>query len=145
MKVFLVFLALCIVNVNFIVFQGDMSNYLHLQNLMKAAAEECAAGAGLYYDEEAYGEGKMVISEKHAEAYIDSVCENILSESGLPAGSDLSWELMIHDDRTGREEGVRGPSVEVKLTLDTEDLFRLSFLKVTRVVRSAKYELADWG
>ena len=143
MKIFLVFLALCIVDVNFIVFQGDFSHYLQLQNLMKASAEECAAGAGLYYDEEASGMGEMVISKKDAEAYIDAFCKDVRQNSFMPEQGTLSWECTIHDDRTGLEEGARGPSVEVVLTLDTADLFRQSFIKVDRVQRSAKYELAD--
>ena len=110
---------------------------------MKATAEDCAAGAGLYYEEEAYGEGLMVISETNANAYIQSVCDQAQSSGVLPAGSNLRWTLTIHDDERGLEPGAGGPSVEVMLTLETEDLFRQSFLQVTRVERSAKYELAD--
>lgn len=141
MKVFMVFLALCVINVNFIVFQGDFSHYLHLQTLLKATAEECAAGAGLYYDEEAYGEGKMVIAREEGEKYITSICRDMLSNAGLSETGRISWDMTVHDDRTGRETGARGPSVEVTLTLHTKDLFRLSFLTVTQVTRSAKYEL----
>lgn len=145
MKVFLVFIGLMIINITFISYQGDLSRYLQLQNLLKAAAEECAAGAALYYDEEAYSQGLMIIKQEEAEKYVVSQVRQVESVIELEGGGGLTYELSIFDDSSPdhADPGVP-PSVVVSLRLTTTDLFHLPFLEVKQVVRSAKYELADY-
>jgi hypothetical protein len=142
MKVFIVFIGLLILNVTFITYQGDLNRYVQLQNYLKAVAEECASGASLYYDEEAYSEGLMVINRVEAIKYVEDRVGRAFDSLNLEEKESLSYDIEIIDDSSGEN---LSPYVIVTLRLNTNDLFRLSFLKVNRVVRSAKYELVDYG
>lgn len=145
MKIFFVFLGLMIANVTFLFYQSDFSRYLELQTMLKALAEECAAGAALYYEEEEYSRGFFVIQDIEAVQFVEaqiSQAEGLLSQG---EGKSLSYVIDISDDRStdlNRENS--SPSVTVTIRLDTEDIFRLSFLKVDHIIRSSKYELADY-
>lgn len=145
MKVFLVFLSLLMVNVTFVTYQGDMNRYLQLRAFLKAEAEECAAGASLYYDEEAFSNGRMVIAETEARAYVNRITEEAAASHMIPPDGKLFWSMTIADDEKGYPDGERDPSVTVNLHLNTPDLFRLPFLEVTEVSREAKYQLAGWN
>lgn len=163
MKVLIVSLGLLLVGVTFVIYQGDMSRYLQIQTFVKAVAEECAAGAALYYDEEAYSRGSMVIRQEEAVKYIDHLVEEAADQLRLSEGEGISYELQIAGEKGGMrllgegggtdtpgENGGDSPAgqspwVEVTLRLKTKDLFRLPFLKAEQVVRSGKYELADYG
>lgn len=135
MKVFIVFLGIFLINITFLSYQGDMGRYVRCQAFLKAVAEECAAGAALYYDEDSYAEGKMRFYKDEGRKYIEYIIEESGKEMPLPAGSDITYEAVFQD------EGAEIPSVTVELTAATEDLFRLPFLKVTEIKRAAKYEL----
>lgn len=154
MKVFIVFLGLCIINVSFLSYQGDMGRYARCQTFLKAVAEECAAGAALYYDEEKYSGGLFRFNYDEGVKYIEYTLEESKKEMPLPAGSELTYEVIFHDDITGYEAGselesvgdepqeTEGiPSVTVKITAATQDLFHLPFLEVVKMERAAKYEL----
>jgi hypothetical protein len=152
MKVFIVFLGLLIINVSFLSYQGDMGRYVRCQAFLKAVAEECAAGAALYYDEDAYSDGKMRFYYEEGRKYIEYIIAESGKESPLPGGSDITYEVEFQDDYLGYENGSGSPgggaadsegipSVTVELTAETEDLFRLPFLAVTEIKRAAKYEL----
>jgi hypothetical protein len=129
-----------------------MGRYVRCQAFLKAVAEECAAGAALYYDEAAYSDGKMQFYYEEGRKYIEYIVVESEKESPLPGGSDITYEVEFQDDYLGYEgepgshgggaavtEGI--PSVTVELTAETEDLFRLPFLAVTEIKRAAKYEL----
>ncbi|MDO4553037.1 MAG: hypothetical protein Q4C22_05820 [Bacillota bacterium] len=141
MKVFVVFLGMMLVSITFIAYQGDMAQYLRLQLAMKAAAEEAAAGAALYYDERAYSQGFMVVDEEEAGKYVAYIAERAAADMDLKGQERLEYVMEIHDDEKGYLKEGDSPSVTVTLTLHTEDLFRLSFLEVCRVSRGAEYEL----
>ncbi|MGI6732838.1 MAG: hypothetical protein ACOX4J_01500 [Anaerovoracaceae bacterium] len=144
MKVFIVFIALLIVNMTFITYQGDLNRYVRLQTFLKAVAEEAAAGAALYYDEVSYSHGSMVINREESEKYLEYLLTQADQILDLEEGESLTAEMEIIDDESGAaEEGVP-PSVTVTLRLTVSDLFRLPFLSREQVVRSAKYELADY-
>ncbi len=138
MKVFLVFLGLLIINTGFLAYQGDLGRYVRCQIFMKALAEECAAGAALYYDEEAYSDGELRFYYDESREYIEFLLEESRDRMPLPKGSALYYEAVFEDDLLGYEEN---PSVTVSLTAQTEDLFRLPFLEVTEIKRAAKYEM----
>ncbi len=135
MKVFIVFLGVFLINISFLSYQGDMGRYIRCQAFLKAVAEECAAGAALYYDEDAYSEGRMCFYRDEGRKYIEYIIEKSCKEMPLPAGSGIRYEALFQD------EGVEIPSVTVELTAKTEDLFRLPFLDVTEIKRESKYEL----
>jgi hypothetical protein len=135
MKVFIVFLGILLINVSFLSYQGDMGRYTRCQAFLKAVAEECAAGAALYYDEPAYAEGQLRFYRDEGRKYIEYIIEESQKEMPLPTGSGISYEAVFQD------EGVEIPSVTVELTAATEDLFRLPFLEIKEIKRAAKYEL----
>jgi hypothetical protein len=154
MKVFIVFLGLFIINVSFLSYQGDLGRYVRCQTFLKAVAEECAAGAALYYDEAAYSDGQLRFYYEEGRKYIEYLIEESKRGMPLPQDSEITYEVEFQDDYLGYENGngtgtVSGgaveregnPSVTVELTAETEDLFRLPFLEGREIKRAARYEL----
>ena len=129
MKIFIVFSGLLLINVWALAYQGDMGRYIRAQTLLKATAEECAAGAALFLDEEAYSEGYIAFDEeagqRYADAHLADTVDKIRDIQVKKYGCRLSFS-----DR----------SVTARLTLETEDIFRLPFLSVTEVRRESEYE-----
>lgn len=144
MKVFIIFIALLIANVTFISYQGDLNRYVRLQTYLKAVAEEAAAGAALYYDEVAYSHGSMVINREEGQKYIEHLLARAGQTLDLKEGESLNAGIEILDDSNGAADRGISPAVTVTLHLTVTDLFRLPFLTKEQVVRSAKYELADY-
>lgn len=141
MKVFIVFLAMLIINTSFLTYHGDMGRYIRCQNFLKAVAEECAAGAALYYDEAAYADGWFQFCYEEGNKYINFIIDKSKNTMPLPEECVLSYEVLFEDDRLGYKSGNCVPSVTVLVTAVTEDLFDLPFIQVTKVQRAAKYEL----
>ena len=144
MKVLIVFLAMLIVNTTFIVHQGDLNKYVRLQAFLKAVCEEAAAGASLYYDEEYYSRGLMVINQDEGRKYIDYQVAQAEQNLGIGGMESLTAEIQIVDDISGVLESGMSPSVTVTLYLHVKDLFRLPLMNRDQVVRSARYELVDY-
>lgn len=129
MKVFLVFLALLFINLNFFVYSSDLQRYEKIEMRMKAAAEDCAAGSALYYEEETYGEGHFQIDKKRAEDYMYMQL----------AEAEQDLKQYVRGKLTGCiEVGERETMVTV--IYQGEDLFRLPFLEKTNLKRVAKYK-----
>ncbi|MDR2770547.1 MAG: hypothetical protein LBB57_00755 [Clostridiales Family XIII bacterium] len=150
MKTLIVFLGLLLCCTAFLFYQNDMGRYMRAQTALKALAEECAAGAALYFDEEAFAEGRMIFNEDEARACV----AYMLASSGVPApdvraAGPVSAAVSFYDDRgaygmnAGAYGVIRHPSVVVKLRVATEDIFRLPFLTVTALEREAMYELPN--
>jgi hypothetical protein len=150
MKALLVFMGMLLICAAFIFYQNDMGRYMRAQTALKALAEECAAGAALYFDEEAYAEGRMIFNEAEARKYI----AHVLATSGVPApdvraAEPLTVSVSFYDDRGGYGVSVGAfgvvnhPSVVVRLHVATEDIFRLPFLTATELARETMYELPD--
>ena len=144
MKVFIIFIALLIANITFISYQGDLNRYVRLQTYLKAVAEEAAAGAALYYDEVSYSHGSMIINKEEGEKYIKHLLIRAGQTLDLREGENLTAEMEVLDDSNGAADTGASPAVTVTLSLTVTDLFRLPFLTKEQVVRSAKYELADY-
>lgn len=157
MKVLIIFFGILLINISFLVYQGDMGRYVRCQSFLKATAEECAAGAALYHDEYAYSDGQLKFYYEEGKRYIEYIIEESKAEMPLPQDSGITYEVLFQDDflgyepdpniETGGGTGIgtdkteMNPSVTVELTAATEDLFRLPFLSVTELKRAAKYEL----
>ncbi len=133
-------MGLLIINVSFLSYQGDLGHYVRCQAFLKAVAEESAAGAALYYDEEVYSAGTFQFDYEEGRNYIDYLMEESKKEMPLPLDSAITYEVSFQDDLLGYG-GEDNPSVTVEITAKTGDLFRLPFLEVTEVKRAAKYEL----
>jgi mevalonate kinase len=144
MKVLIVFLAMLVINTSFIVHQGDLNRYVRLQTFLKAVCEEAAAGASLYYDEESYSHGLMVINQEEGRKYIDYLVSQAEQSLGIGDMESLAAEIQIVDDMGDALGAGTSPSVTVTLYLNVEKLFRLPFINRKQVVRSARYELVDY-
>ena len=132
MKVFIVFTALVLVFTTAFVFVSDMNGYVQLQKHMKALAEECAAGGALQLEEEPYSDGEIVINITDAQRYAEQIIHTSkISSTPLSFGNlSVSVELVSPDAITA----------EVTFTANPEyDIFRLPFLSVKTVSRSALY------
>lgn len=148
MKILIVFFGLLTVHAGFLVYHGDLGRYVRCQAELKALAEECAAGAALYYDQEEYARGKFVFMEKDGQRYASFLLAQAKHKMSLPSGSLLDYEMRFQDDRNGyepRSDGKHYPAITVTLTADTGNLFTLPFFEVRQVVRATKYELPHSG
>ena len=83
-----------------------MGRYVRCQVFLKAVAEECAAGAALYYDEDAYSEGQLRFYTDEGRKYIEYMIEESKKKMPLPAGSSITYVAVFHD------ESVEIPSVD---------------------------------
>lgn len=142
MKAFLFFLGLFIINVSFIAYQSDLDRYVQAQNFLKATAEECAAGASLYYNEEEYSEGKIIFKYEEGIKYTEDLIEKSKKCMPFEKNCKITYTIEFEDDFKGYQRS-KNPSVTVSLKVLTKDLFRLPFLKVNQVERKSKYELPD--
>jgi len=143
-KTFLVFLSIFLVSITFLVYQGDLAHYIQLQEYLKGLAEECASGAALYFEENAFGQGAFIFSETEARAFVTHLVEQggeALAESGEGV---LTYEMELFDAEKGFDAEGEIPSVQVTLTYTCPDLFRLPFLRVTEVCRQARYEQKEF-
>ena len=132
MKVFIVFTALVLVFTMAFVFISDMNSYVQLQLHMKALAEECAAGGALRLDEQAYSEGKIIINITDAQRYAEQIIQTSKISSTPLSFGDLSVSVsLVSPDAI---------TAEVIYKTDPEyDIFRLPFLSIKTVSRSALY------
>ena len=145
MKVFIVFLALMIVFMGFMVYGSDMNAVMSRRLHLKALAEDCAAGCCLSLDEEAYSEGLLVINRADAEELTEYLVQEAKENMPPFARGDISASVLIFDDEkgySGREEyGIKSdiPSAVVKLVYESGDMFRLPFLELKKLERTAVY------
>ncbi len=165
MKVFIVFLALVLLNVNMMVFQDDYLMYENLQKSVKVIADDCAYGSAMLYDEESYGEGFLKYDTEEATKYIQHVIDkyNIGTTDSLM--KDLHYKAYFFDDfgqcqvlddgleketfgveypyifidDQGYEEKVSEPMVKVVISVETADVFRFDYLYSPLIIRSSSY------
>ena len=150
MKVFIVFMAMMLVLTSFLAFSADMDRYVKLQGHLKALAEECAAGAALFTDEDRYSAGEMVIDYDDAAAYVGFMSD--MSVRGGPPfwGGEISSSIRIFDDEKGYSGletfGIKKHKPTVVVTLEytaEKDIFRLPFLSEHSLTRTATYQWED--
>lgn len=144
MKTYIVFLGLFVIGVFGVSYQGDLGAFVHEELVLKEAAEECAAGASLFLDEDEYAEGKVVFDYDEGRKYAEEYLEYIKRNS--KALTDGTWRLTMdfEDDRQGYGEWNTDkiPAVLVKIQVRTaEDMFKVPFIQVRSLERSTRYEL----
>ena len=135
---------------SFLAFSSDMDRFVKLQGHLKALAEDCAAGAALFTDEERYAAGEMVIDPADAEALVVFLTEQGAQGDPPLRGGEISYSMQIFDDEKGyvglENYGLRKrkPTVVVTLTYSSpRDLFRLPFLSAYTATRTATYQWED--
>lgn len=140
MKIFIVFLGLLVINVSYLSFQGDMEKFVREQAFLKFTAEECAAGAAMLLEEREYGQGKVVFNYEEGQRYADNYLNYVKEKSKLRGA--LLCELSFEDDLTGYNGSLNSiPAVTAVVKLETEDIFELPVITMTKIQRSARYEL----
>ena len=148
MKVFVVFLAFMMVFVSFMCYSSDMARYADMQRMLKLAAEDCAAAGALASDPEAYGRGKLAIDEDEAIGMGFEVMDAAALMPLFRRGT-LSMDMKIYDGEKGYEgceayglaQGM--PSVVCTLEYTGADIFRLPFLQLRSLSRTAAYSWDD--
>ena len=136
MKIFLTFLALLMVFLTFFAFQTDKERLWALQDALKWGAEEAAAGATLFYDEAAFGQGLAVIAEEQAARWVQWSMDQLEARLQLQYPGALEYSYRQESGVTAR--------VQVTYRLQ-KDLFRLPFLSVRQVSQTGTYEVKGYG
>lgn len=139
MKVYIVFIGLLIVSVQFMIFNQEMGRYIILQNTFKNISEECAAQAALLLDEDEFFQGRIVFlkDNKDPERVLESACQRI----GLDENCSLTLEY--EDDATtySVNNTSDNPRVTATIQVDVSKLFRLPVFDETIITRSSCYEI----
>ena len=165
MKIFIVFMALLIVNMGLITFQDDHTIYENMQYDIKRIADDCAYGSSMFYDMDAYSEGYLQYDTEEAVRYIETILHKRLDKDDGGAIEKLEYKAYFFNengictviengglaeeftveypysftDENGYEETVTGPLVKVIISAETGDIFRQDFLYANRVARSSSY------
>ena len=121
MKIFVVSMAMILIGVSAMCFVSDMNTFMLAQKKLKTKAEDCANYAVLQVDEEALSNGEVKVDPVKAEEAV----RYMLTINGL--------------DEISENVTVSGAAVKVELTYEGKDFFRLPFLCVNKIQRSAIY------
>lgn len=148
-----------------------MNSFNRIQDNIKYVTDESAAGAALFYDEEAFSEGYLKSKVVEANKYVKYTMEKaintlhnmqiinsdyylyIIDESGIEytyKNAGLLSEKSVSFPYYFIVEGNNGilisnPSVIVMLKLRSKDIFRLPFLNCEFLSRSSMYEIKCKG
>jgi hypothetical protein len=139
MKIYIVFIGLLIININFMAFNQEMGHYIMLQNLFKATSEECAAQAALLLDEGEYYKGYVVFlkDEEDSERALESACEKIGLSEGYTLTLDYEDDATYYDSNNLDEN----PRVTATIKIDVSSLFTTKIFRETIIERSSCYEI----
>ncbi len=145
MKVFIVFIGIFMVSVSAIVYQGDLGTYGHEQLLIKEAAEECAAGSSLFLDDEEFSKGNIVFDYEKGINYTENYLAYITRNSKALSNGVVQYKMEFEDEKRGYSlsNAEKIPAITVKISVVADDLFRVPFIEVTSLERSARYELPE--
>lgn len=134
MKVLIVFYALVILNSMFFVYQTDLNSFIRESDHIKSVADECAAGASSFYDEEARSEGYYSFSREECLEYVSYMVENSFDET-----DDVTFDIRYYD-----AYGTENPALEVEITVGGKDRFRLPFIRRNEITRAGYYEISGY-
>lgn len=139
MKVYIVFLGLLIVHVNFMSYNQDLGRYIMLQNFAKVISEECAAQAALLLDEEEFYKDHIIFSKEEADS--ERVLKTSCNRLGIIEGYTL--DLKYEDDSSSYdiENEDRNPRVTATISIDVSSLFNTAFFEDAIITRSSCYEI----
>ncbi|MCR5481456.1 MAG: hypothetical protein K6F52_01485 [Clostridia bacterium] len=143
MKIYIVFLAMLLAGITALSYNSDMMKFVYEENLLKAVAEECASGAAMLQNEDAYSEGQTVFEEAEGLEYAQNHINYALSKKNGVKSFEVSLEF--EDDEKGYSEknSMLIPTVTATVTMKCEDIFRLPFITVSEVTRTSAYELKE--
>lgn len=165
MKTLIIFLCLFLMGALIFCYTADYQGYMLEQNSLKAAAEECAAGAALAIDLEEFSRGRTVILRDEAVKYAAGHFENyrrkicrcdikgwemivvISDDAGVyenrrtGSGRDNAAEDVNSQERDGAPEKGKNTYVSVELRVNTGSLVRVCPDLINEVCRTSVYEL----
>lgn len=147
MKVLIVFLGTLLMCLSCLTYQADAHAYRHDVVLLKEMADEAACQAGLCVDDEAYGRGDYCFAYAQAAQYAEEYIAAQQSALNATLICDIACVISFEDDAKGYDKANREqkPAVTIRLTADTEDMFRLAVLKKEKIVASSRYEIEAFG
>jgi hypothetical protein len=153
MKILLVGIAIIIINILSITFHVDYSRYELTEQALKNEADKCAAAAVLYFNEEAYGDGKLLLKDddavKAVEGMLNEKCiwqMHLFDDSGrhrtyengrLTAETTFSYPYTFVDE-TGYQSVIDRPAVIVTVSYES-DFYRLDGVGQKTIMRSSMY------
>jgi len=153
MKVLLVGVAIIMISLMSITFHADYSRYELTEQALKNEADKCASAAVLYFDEEAYGDGEILLKDddavKAVQGMLDEKCAwqlHLFDDSGrhrryengrVTAETDFSYPYSFEDE-TGYETVINQPAVIVTVSHES-DFYRLDGVEEKTIKRSSMY------
>ncbi len=145
MKVFLMFMAFMLLFTGFLVYSSDLSLYMQMQRSLKDLSEDCAAAGSLVIERDQYGMGLLEVDEDAARQ-LSAILIGKAREKPMFSSGSIESSMKIYDDVKGYE-GIEDlglsagrPAVLVTLVYSGPDIFRLRFLKKSRITRSSVYQ-----
>lgn len=171
MKVLIIFLGISIIYINILIYQSDINRYNNVQENIKNLADESAASAALYYDEEEYSIGYMVSNKEEALKHVEFIVNSFQAKSTsinfksfdyffyvfdqskkiyayknseLQYTDDLEAPFYFIDDK-GNSILIEEPSIIITIDAYFDDMFRLPFISIESISRSSMYELKTRG
>lgn len=153
MKILLVGAAIILINVLSLTFHADYDRYELTEQALKNEADQCAAAAVLYFDEEAYGEGDLLLKDRDAVAAVEDMLDEKCTyqmhlfddssrhrtyENGrLESDTTFSYPYSFLDE-TGYESMIDRPAVIVTVSYES-DFYRLDGVYQRTIKRSSMY------
>lgn len=153
MKILIVGVAIILINVMSLTFHADYARYELTEQAMKNEADKCAAAAVLYFNEEAYGEGELLLKDGDAVAAVEGMLNNkctwrmhIFDDSGrhrvyengkLESDAAFSYPYCFTDE-AGHETVIEQPAVIVTVSYES-DFYRLNGVPQKVIMRSSMY------
>lgn len=153
MKVLLVGVAIIMISLMSLAFHSDYANYELTEQALKSEADKCASAAVLYFDEEAYGDGELLLKDNDAvkavEGMLDEKCTwqlYLFDDSGrhrtykdgrLTAETSFFYPCTFADE-TGYETEIDRPAVIVTVSYEG-DFYRLARVGQKAITRSSMY------
>ncbi|MBR0597669.1 hypothetical protein [Sinanaerobacter chloroacetimidivorans] len=153
MKILIVGVAIILINVMSLTFHADYARYELTEQAMKNEADKCAAAAVLYFNEEAYGEGELLLKDEDAVATVEGMLNkkctwqmHIFDDSGrhrtyedgkLKTDTAFSYPYTFIDE-AGHETVIEQPAVIVTVSYES-DFYRLNGVPQKVIMRSSMY------
>lgn len=153
MKILLVGVAIILINVMSLTFHADYARYELTEQALKNEADKCAAAAVLYFDEESYGEGELLLKDGEAVAAVEGMLNkkctwqmHIFDDSGRHRtyeDGSLEWDTTFSypysfTDEAGHETIIDQPAVIVTVSYES-DFYRLGGVEQKTIKRSSMY------
>jgi hypothetical protein len=171
MKILIVFIGICIININILIYQSDLNRYNNAQEDIKNLADEAAASAALYYNEVDYSMGYLVSNKEEALKHIEFLINSYLNEKKNIKLLNIDYYIYFFDqsnkifayknaelqyvkefegpfnfiDEKGNKILIEEPSIIINFDAYFDDIFRLPYIAKKSISRSSMYIIKTRG